>query len=90
MLADALFNTVGRRKVVDKTGLTGLYDLKLVYADPDSRQSTFSAADPIPTAEFSTPGIFTAIQEQLGLKLVPEEAPREFLVIDSVEKPTGN
>jgi uncharacterized protein (TIGR03435 family) len=67
-----------------------LYDLKLVYREPDSRLSTFSAADPNPTAEFSTPGIFTAIQEQLGLKLIPEEEPREFLVIDHVEKPSEN
>jgi uncharacterized protein (TIGR03435 family) len=90
MLADALFSITGRLKVVDKTGLTGLYDLKLVYADPYSRQSTFSAVNPNPAAEFSAPSIFTAIQEQLGLKLVPEEAPREFLVIDSVEKPSEN
>ena len=78
--ADALFNDVGRRKVIDKTGLTGFYDFKLVYAGPN----------PAPAEEPAASVIFTAIQEQLGLKLVPDEAQREFMVIDNAEKPSPN
>jgi uncharacterized protein (TIGR03435 family) len=78
--ADALFTDVGRRKVIDKTGLAGFYDFKLASSGPNP-----AAAD-----EFSAPVIFTAIQEQLGLRLVPDEAQREFMVIDNIEKPSPN
>jgi bla regulator protein blaR1 len=89
-LADALFSIVGRRKVVDQTGLAGFYDFKLVYANPYRQQGTSSAADPNPATEPSAPVIFTAIQEQLGLRLVPDKAPLECPVIDHVEKPSEN
>jgi uncharacterized protein (TIGR03435 family) len=66
--------------VTDKTGLTGKYDVILDWA-PDAR----SAA-----SEDSGPSIFTAVQEQLGLKLEPTKGPVDALVIDHVEKPTEN
>ena len=66
------------RPVVDKTGLNGNYDIKLSYAPEGSTDSTL-------------PSIFTAVQEQLGLKLEPAKVPVEMLVIDHVEKvPTEN
>jgi uncharacterized protein (TIGR03435 family) len=65
------------RPVLDRTGLQGFYDLTLDWA-PDS--------DPNPTG----PSLFTALEEQTGLKLEPRKAPFEFLVIDHVEKPTEN
>jgi uncharacterized protein (TIGR03435 family) len=66
--------------VADKTGLTGKYDITLEWAP-----STSSAA-----SEDGGPSIFTAVQEQLGLKLEPTKGPVDALVIDHVEKPTEN
>lgn len=64
--------------VVDKTGIKGDFDIKLDYAPATDSQS-------------SLPSIFTALQEQQGLKLVSQENPVEILVIDHVERiPTEN
>jgi uncharacterized protein (TIGR03435 family) len=68
------------RPVVDKTGLTGKYDFTLQYTP------TGQAA----TDESNKPSIFTALEEQLGLKLVPTKQPVEVLVVDSIEQPTEN
>jgi uncharacterized protein (TIGR03435 family) len=79
-LAAMLALKVGR-PVVDKTGIEGNYDIKLVYA-PDTGE--------LP-ADSSLPSIFTALQEQLGLKLEPQKVAVEMLVIDHVERvPTEN
>jgi uncharacterized protein (TIGR03435 family) len=48
------------------------------------------AGNPAPPADTAVPTIYAALQEQLGLKLVPEKGPVEYLVIDHVEKPTEN
>jgi uncharacterized protein (TIGR03435 family) len=69
------------RPAVDQTGLKGRYDLQLKWTADESK------APPDGTAP---PGMFTAIQEQLGLKLEPAKAPVEVLVVDAVEKPTAN
>lgn len=66
--------------VTDKTGLTGKYDITLDWA-PDG----LGAA-----SEDAGPSIYTAVQEQLGLKLEPTKGPVAVLVIDHVEKPTEN
>jgi uncharacterized protein (TIGR03435 family) len=66
--------------VVDKTGLTGKYDIKLEWTrdqDPASEDA-------------SGPSIFTALQEQLGLKLNSTKGPVDTLVIDHIEKPSEN
>jgi uncharacterized protein (TIGR03435 family) len=73
------------RQVVDKTGLTGKYDLTLQWTPEQG-----SSGDAAPPVEASGPSIFTAIQEQLGLKLESEKAPVEALVIDHLERPTEN
>jgi uncharacterized protein (TIGR03435 family) len=66
--------------VMDHTGLNGTYDIKLSYAPPSD-----------PNAASNNPDIFTAIQEQLGLKLEPAKVPVEYLVIDHVDRvPTEN
>ena len=75
-LADALARE-SDRTIVDQTGLSGEYDVTLKWS-PD-------AADPDPAAV----PLFTAIQEQLGLKLEATKAPVEILVIDSVQKSNG-
>jgi uncharacterized protein (TIGR03435 family) len=84
-LADRLSAMLGRT-VVDKTGLTGGYDIDLTFApDPGLQQSPGGLpADP------SGPSIFTAIQEQLGLKLQAGKGPVEVIVVDSADKPDGN
>lgn len=78
-LVATLANVCGR-PVFDKTGLTGKYDYKLEYAPEDAQ------ADP----DASAPSIFTAVQEQLGLKLESAKGPVEIFVIDHAEKPSGN
>lgn len=76
------------RPVVDKTGLAGLFNFHLEYA-PD--QTTPGAGPPaVPPSTPPGPTMFAAVQAQLGLKLTPAMGPREFLVIDRVEKPSLN
>jgi len=66
------------RVVVDKTGLEGGYDFTLEWA-PDGAD----ASDP-------RPSIFTALEEQLGLKLEPSRGPVDVIVVDHIERPTAN
>ncbi|HLK62534.1 MAG TPA: TIGR03435 family protein [Bryobacteraceae bacterium] len=75
-------NSFPDRPVVDRTGLTGSYDVKLVYT-PDVPSNRRGEPDP------SDISIFTAVQE-LGLKLEPQKATIEVLVIDHAEKPSEN
>jgi len=77
-LAYSLSNTVGRI-IVDKTGLTGKYEIDLKWSPQEN-----------PGSDDSGPSIFTALQEQLGLKLEPTKAPVESIVIEHVERPTEN
>jgi uncharacterized protein (TIGR03435 family) len=74
---------IGGRLVVDKTGLTGKYDFTLRWT-PDMGQG----ADQ-PGAD-AGPSLFTALQEELGLRLQPTKAPVDMLVIDHVELPSAN
>ncbi|HXE09479.1 MAG TPA: TIGR03435 family protein [Acidobacteriaceae bacterium] len=78
-LADALSNLAGR-KVIDKTGLTGHADITLKWSDDVAAQQ--GSADTI--------SIFTAVEDQLGLKLQPSKGPVDTLVIDHAEMPTEN
>ena len=73
------------RTVIDKTGLTGVYDLKLKWT-PD-RLLNQTADD---GAIDHPPDLLTALQEQLGLKLESAKGPVETLVVDHAEKPTAN
>jgi bla regulator protein blaR1 len=75
--AQSPFMPVGGHPVVDQTGLKGRYDFTLKWAQEGGGDS-------------QEPGLFTAIQEQLGLKLVPAKAPVEVIVVDHVEKPSEN
>jgi uncharacterized protein (TIGR03435 family) len=74
------------RPVVDKTGLAGNYDFKLKWA-PGDGQAVSAGASPQDSEPFS---VFTAIQEQLGLKLVSAKGPVQVIVIDHVERPSAN
>jgi uncharacterized protein (TIGR03435 family) len=79
------------RIVVDKTGLAGNYDYKLQWKG-GTPHLTLSQLEtyPVPPRESSASPIFTAIQDQLGLKLEPQTGPVEVLVIDHVEQPAEN
>jgi uncharacterized protein (TIGR03435 family) len=83
-LADRLSTMLGRT-VVDKTGLAGVYDIDLRFAPDPGMQLPAG-----PPAEASGPSLFTAIQEQLGLKLQAGKGPVEVIVVDSAEKPGAN
>ncbi len=89
--ADILSRQVGRL-VVDKTGLKGEYDFTLKWT-PDEGQGTMRGGPPgvaAPPPEASGPTIFTALQEQLGLKLETQKGPVDTIVIDHVERPSEN
>jgi uncharacterized protein (TIGR03435 family) len=78
----SFLSTAVNRVIVDKTGLRGSHDVDLTFQDdtafigPGSRRQR------------EAPSLFTALQEQLGLKLEPSRGPVDVLVIDSVERPT--
>jgi len=76
------------RTVVDRTGVSGAYDVTLTWT-PDTNAIQTSPDDPRAAAS-SGPSIFTALQEQLGLKLVSRRGPVETIVIDRAERPTEN
>ncbi len=80
------------RPVIDKTGLKGFYDIKLQWT-PDLGEGFVKPGGPEPAPpppDTSGPSIFTAIQEQLGLRLESGKGPVDVLVIDSVQRPTEN
>lgn len=87
--ATGIANQLGR-PVIDKTGLTGAYDFELTFM-PEGRGAPIGPLPPgapdIPAPDPDAPSIFTAVQEQLGLKLEAGRGPVEVLVIDSVERP---
>jgi uncharacterized protein (TIGR03435 family) len=78
--------------VVDKTGLTGIYDMNLKWTPDPARPAFGDVRDPadLPAPDPSRPEIFTAIKEQLGLELKAEKGPIDVIVIDHVERPTPN
>jgi len=84
LLAEELSKVAGR-DVVDKTSLTGRYDLKLRFT-PDEGPAMLNG-QPVPDPP---PALFTALEEQLGLKLESAKGPVQVLVIDHVEMPSAN
>lgn len=87
------------RTVVDKTGLTGKYDFTLKWTPDESQGAMFKGpgggpppggSDNAPPPDSSGPSLFTAIQEQLGLKLESQKGPVDMIVIDHVERPSEN
>jgi uncharacterized protein (TIGR03435 family) len=79
------------RPVVDQTGLTGRYDLTVTFTPDDSLFNGHSLGFPKPADDVEpAPGLFDAMQQQLGLKLSAEKTQVDVLAIDHVEKPTAN
>jgi uncharacterized protein (TIGR03435 family) len=83
VLAPLLASNTGR-EVLDKTGLSGFFRLELLFSRKASINPTFNSSPGDP------PSIYTAVQEQLGLKLVSVTVSRPTLVIDRLERPTPN
>jgi uncharacterized protein (TIGR03435 family) len=75
------------RQVIDKTGLTGSYDFELKWA-PDIGSS--GPGGPLPPSDTHGPSLFTALSDQLGLKLESTKGPVPVWVIDGVQKPSLN
>ena len=74
------------RPIVDRTGLTGTFTIQIAFTREDPQ--SLGMGPPLP--DNAAPTLFTAIQQQLGLKLEPTKAPVDILVIDHAEKPTAN
>jgi uncharacterized protein (TIGR03435 family) len=75
------------RPVVDKTGLTGRFDFDLTWAADETQ---FGGEVPVAPADAQAPPLFTALEQQLGLRLEATRGPVEALVVDTVERPTAN
>ena len=99
LLANVLSRQLGR-PVVNNTGLKGAYDFGLKWTPDEAEGQMFKgagagpggppSADAPPPTDAPGPSLFTAMQEQLGLKLESKTAPMRVLVIDHVEKPSEN
>jgi uncharacterized protein (TIGR03435 family) len=79
-----------RRLVVDRSGLTGEFDFDLQYTPERAVPSPPTPGGTLVASPDEGPSLFTALQEQLGLKLESTRGPVEYLVIDRVEKPTDD
>jgi len=94
-LADSL-SRLTSRVVLDKTNLTGKYDINLDYTPEQGQLQGLPGGapppglPPLPPADPNGPSLFSALQEQLGLKLESQKGPVEMLVIDHVERPSEN
>jgi uncharacterized protein (TIGR03435 family) len=86
-LARSLSPMVGRI-VIDKTGLKGRYDFQMTYAPEGRGFGAGPVGADAPPIDPNTPSLFTALQEQLGLKLESERGSVDVVVIDRVEQPT--
>jgi uncharacterized protein (TIGR03435 family) len=89
------------RIVLDKTGLTGKYDFMLQWTPNQNllqsppgfdatSANTLNSQTTTNTSDTGAPDLFTAVREQLGLRLKAEKSLVEVIVIDHVERPSGN
>lgn len=78
------------RPVVDQTGIQGRFDFLLQWTPDESQFASFGPVPRPAPGPNAPPGLFTAIQEQLGLRMESTRAPVDVLVIDRVEKPSEN
>ena len=85
-LVASLLGTRLDRTVIDRTHLEGRYAIDLRWT-PEAGELPSDSGGTAPPPDLSGPSIFTAIQEQLGLKLVATKGPSGFLIIDHIEKP---
>jgi uncharacterized protein (TIGR03435 family) len=91
-LLAALSDVLGR-VVIDKTGFSGIFDGRLQFAPDETVADAIvegRTGAPVPATDSGVPSIFTALQEQLGLKVESAKGPVEVLVVDHVERPAAN
>ena len=89
-LAPMLSRMLGRT-VIDKTGLTAKYDINVEWTPDEGQFASLPPDAPKPPpSDVTGPSIFTALQEQLGLKLESQKGPVEMFVVEKAEKPTEN
>jgi uncharacterized protein (TIGR03435 family) len=75
--------------VLDRTGLQGRFDFTLNWTPDESQFRGLGVQVPAAPADAKLPGLFTAIQEQIGLRFESVTAPVEVIVIDGAEKPSN-
>jgi uncharacterized protein (TIGR03435 family) len=89
-VATVLQGSILDKPVVDQTGLSDKYDFTLTFTPDGSQMALFGGGPPPTDNPDAAPDVFTAFQQQLGLKLESTKAPAGVLVIDRVEKPSAN
>jgi bla regulator protein BlaR1 len=81
---------IGRRVIIDKTGLSGTYDFLLKWTPMQAMAPVGGSGGTAPAHESEGVSLFTAVEEQLGLRLVPARGPGQVLVIDHIDRPSEN
>jgi uncharacterized protein (TIGR03435 family) len=90
-VANGLQSNILDKPVVDQTGLTGRYDFQLRFTPDATQVANFGLLEPANAADLDAPpDIFTAFEQQLGLKLQPTKAVVDVMVIDRIERPSPN
>ena len=78
------------RTVIDRTGLAGNFNISVQWTPDETQALQLPPGAPTPPTDATAPSIFTAFQEQLGLKFESQKGPVDILVIESTEKPSEN
>ena len=78
------------RPVVNRTGIEGHWDFSLKWTPDETQLAQMGPDAPKTSPDSAGPSIFTALQEQLGLKLESQKGPVEIFIIDRAEKPSEN
>jgi uncharacterized protein (TIGR03435 family) len=89
-VAGVLQGSVLDKPVVDQTGLTDKYDFTVKFTPEAGQMAGFGPQPPAVDSPDAPPDVFAAFEQQLGLRLSSAKAPADVLVIDRVEKPSGN
>jgi uncharacterized protein (TIGR03435 family) len=89
-LGDTLSGALGNARVIDRTGLTDVFNFVFEFAwdDGEVRPGPHEPVAPIGPSRASA--VFSAIEQQLGLRLESARGTREFVVIDAIERPSAN